>query len=132
MHKRDPRQASTLVSAIVWGLIWGIWEATAGYFIHLTHIPGLPGFVMFPAAFYFMSRAYVRSGKHETIFLAAGIASALKLLDLFIPGQNIQGVVNPAQAILLESLAVAGFYSFLGHLRLGGPIFNQWKWTSRG
>jgi len=119
-------------SALFWGSIWGIWEATAGYFIHLTHIPGLPGFVMFPAAFYFMSRAFVRSGKHETIFLAACVASGLKLLDLFIPGQNIQGVVNPAQAILLESLAVVGFYSFLGHLRLGGPIFDQWKRTSRG
>jgi hypothetical protein len=131
MLKRDPRQASTLVSSIVWGLIWGIWEATAGYFIHLTHIPGLPGFVMFPAAFYFMSRAFVRSGKHEAIFLTACVAAGFKLLDLFIPGQNIQGVVNPAQAILLESLAVAGFYSFLGHLRLGGPIFNPANRTSR-
>jgi len=132
MDKRDPRQVSTLVSTLFWGSIWGIWEATAGYIIHLTHIPGLPGFVMFPAAFYFMSRAFVRSGKQEVIFLTACVAAGFKLLDLFIPGQNIQGVVNPAQAILLESLAVAGFYSFIGHLRLGRPIFNQWKRTSRG
>ena len=132
MDKRDPGQVSTLVSTLVWGSAWGIWEATAGYFIHLAHIPGLPGFVMIPAAFYFMSRAFVRSGKQETIFLAACVAACFKLLDLFIPGQNIQGVVNPVQAILLESLAVAGFYSFLGHLRLGVPVFKQRKWTSRG
>jgi hypothetical protein len=132
MDKRDLRQVSTLMTTLFWGSIWGIWEATGGYFIHLTRIPGLPGFVMFPAAFYFMSRAFVRSGKQETIFLTACVAAGFKLLDLFIPGQNIQGVVNPAQAILLESLAVAGFYSFLGYLGSGAPLFNHWKRTSRG
>jgi hypothetical protein len=131
VSEQETPSAKVLAAALFWGLIWGIWEATAGYLIHLTHIPGLPGLVMVPAAFYFMSRAFIRSGKHETIFLAACVAAGLKLLDLFIPGQNIQSVVNPAQAILLESLAVAGFYSFLGHLRWGGLIFNPWKRTSR-
>lgn len=100
-------------SILLWGSLWGIWEATAGHFVHLIKIPGLPGFIMFPAAFFFMSRAFARSGRIESIFLAGCIAAGIKLFDLFIPGQLVQAAVNPAQAILLEALAVTGFYEFL-------------------
>lgn len=98
---------------LLWGLLWGLWEATAGHLVHLIKIPGLPGFVMAPAAFFFMSRAFARSGRTESIFLTACVAAGIKLIDLFIPGQLVQAAVNPAQAILLEALAVTGFYTFL-------------------
>ena len=44
------------LSVLFWGAMWGIGEATIGNLIHLGSIalPGLPGFVMFPVAFYFM------------------------------------------------------------------------------
>gem|GEM_PF-4055850 len=112
----DERRAETLKAIFFWGALWGIWEATAGHAAHFIRVPGLPGFIMFPAAFFFMSRAFLQSGKLTSIFVAACIAASIKLLDFFIPAQNIQAVVNPAQAILLESLAVTGFYACLGRL----------------
>jgi hypothetical protein len=137
MSAGDGRRAETLKAMFFWGTLWGIWEATAGHAAHFIRVPGLPGFIMFPAAFFFMSRVFLRSqgtsqgggtespgkarspfrrGQPESIVMAACIAASIKLLDVFIPAQNIQAVVNPAQAILLESLAVAGFYACLGRL----------------
>jgi hypothetical protein len=119
-------------SVFLWGSLWGIWEATAGHVIHLTRIPGLPGFIMVPAAFYFMSRAFVRSGRYQSIFLAGCVAAGFKLFDVFIPGQNIQAVINPAQAILLESLVVTGFYYVLEPFDASVLIFKGRKRTPRG
>ena len=114
MNGRNRSETALLRAVLFWGSLWGIWEATAGQLIHLVKIPGLPGFIMFPAAFFFMSRAFTRSGRAESIFPAACVAAAIKLLDLFIPGELVQAAVNPAQAILLEALAVTGCYAFLG------------------
>ena len=46
---------------LFWGSMWGLTEATAGFFLHLWAVvlPGLPGFLMFPIAFYFMFK-YIR------------------------------------------------------------------------
>jgi hypothetical protein len=136
------RRAETLKAIFLWGVLWGIWEATAGHAAHFIRVPGLPGFIMFPAAFFFMSRVFlqsqgtsqgggsespgkarspIRRGRLESIFMAGCIAASIKMLDIFIPGQNIQAVVNPAQAILLESLAVTGFYACFGRLAEARP-----------
>jgi hypothetical protein len=129
---RSSCRAGGLGAVLFWGSLWGIWEATAGYVIHLTHVPGLPGFIIFPAAFYFMSRAFIRSGRYGAIFLAACVAAGLKMFDIFIPGQNLQAVINPAQAILLESLAVTGFYCFLQRFDASLLILSGRKRTPRG
>ena len=132
MFERSLSRAGGLGPVFLWGSLWGIWEATAGHVIHLTRVPGLPGFIMFPAAFFFMSRAFVRSGRYHSIFLTACVAAGIKLFDIFIPGQNIQAVVNPAQAILLESLVVTGFYYVLERFGAGGFIFNRRNRAPRG
>jgi len=129
---RSSSYAGGLGPVLFWGSLWGIWEATVGHIIHLTRVPGLPGFIMFPAAFYFMSKAFIRSGRYQSIFLAACLAAGLKLFDIFIPGQNIQAVINPAQAILLESLVVTGFYYVLERFGAGGLIFNRRNRAPRG
>ena len=114
MNERNRHGEALSRAVFVWGSLWGLWEATVGHLVHLIKIPGLAGFIMFPAAFFFMSRAFARSGRAESIFLAACVAAGFKLFDLFIPGTIVQAAVNPAQAILLEALAVTGFYAFLG------------------
>lgn len=114
MNERNRDGAALLRAVFFWGSLWGIWEATAGHLVHLVKIPGLPGLIMFPAAFFFMSRAFAQSGRTKSIFLAACVAAGIKLFDFFIPGQLVQAVVNPALAILLEAPAVTGFYAFLG------------------
>jgi len=132
VFERFSTRPGRLGTVLLWGSLWGIWEATAGHIIHLTRVPGLPGFIMFPAAFYFMSRVFVLSGRYQSIVLAACLAAGLKLFDIFIPGQTIQAVINPARAILLESLAVAGFYYCLERFNAGSLISAERKQSPRG
>jgi len=105
--------AGHLSAAVFWGSVWGLWEATAGYVFHSFRVPGIAGLVMFPAGFYLMSRAFATSGRPAVIFLTACTAAMVKLADLFLPGADVFSIINPAQAILLESLAVMGIFSFL-------------------
>jgi len=131
MTGRQDGRTDVLRSAFLWGSLWGIWEATAGYVFHLVPAPGLAGLMMFPAGFFFMSRAFAASGKSVSIFLAAGTASSIKLFDLFLPGRSVLSVINPAQAILLESLAVIGIFSFLnkaGRISLSVPLLASVAW----
>jgi hypothetical protein len=106
------KRGDSIRTAVFWGSLWGLWEATAGHLVHLARVPGLPGLVMLPAALFFMSRAFIRSGRAETIFLTGCVAAALKLSDLLIPGLASRAALNPALAILAEALAVTGLYAF--------------------
>jgi hypothetical protein len=67
---------------------------------------------MLPFGIYAMSRVLARSRRADTVFLTGVVAAGFKLLDLLFPGVDSTAVVNPAQAIILESLAVAGYASF--------------------
>lgn len=100
---------------IFWGSIWGFSEATLGYLIHLAAlpIPGLPGFLMFPLAFFFMKKAYDASRETWAISCTALVAAAIKLTDLLLPGLPPIFVVNPAVAIILEGLAVSAVFHYL-------------------
>jgi len=113
VKEQKNNRAGVLGAAVFWGSLWGIGEATAGHILHLLRVPGIAGLVMFPAGFFLMSRAFDRSGKSAAIFLTACTAAAIKLTDFVIPGSDFFSVINPAQAILLESLAVMGIFSFL-------------------
>lgn len=132
MDKRDTGPVGTLVSTLFWGSLWGIWEATVGYVVHLVHVPGWPGLFMAPAAFYFMSRAFAETGKIEGVFSTACVAAGFKLLDLFIPGRGPQAVINPALAILFESLMLTCFYAFLRSPSMILPVFSRRTQANRG
>lgn len=95
------------MTALVYGALWGLGEASLGHLLHLARIPGLPGLVMAPFAVLIMARtaAAARSHAAGAVFLAGVVAALFKLLDLFVPGTDILAVVNPIQAILLEALA---------------------------
>jgi hypothetical protein len=124
-------RVGVLGAAVFWGSLWGIGEATAGHILHLLRVPGIAGLIMFPAGFFLMSRAFDRSGKPAAIFLTACTAAAIKLTDLVIPGSDVFSVINPAQAILLESLAVMGIFSFLkrtGRISLLPPLLASVFW----
>ncbi len=93
--------------ATIFGSMWGISEALAGTLLHgLSHflaIPGFSGLVMFPIGFFFMHRAFVRTGNRKIIFQTAAIAAAIKLTGLALPFLSPMDTINPAMAILLES-----------------------------
>jgi len=101
-----------LTLILFWGSIWGLAEATIGYLLHFLAIavPGLPGFLMFPIAFYFMNRAYRSSGQVSAIFMVAVIAATIKLMDFLLPVYSAIRIINPSISILMEGLAVALVY----------------------
>ncbi|MDP2913846.1 MAG: DmsC/YnfH family molybdoenzyme membrane anchor subunit [Candidatus Aminicenantes bacterium] len=110
MNERSRASTALFRAAFFWGLLWGIWEATAGHLVHLVKIPGLSGFIMFPAAFFFMSRAFARSERAESIFLAACVAASIKLFDLFIPGELLQAAVFTGLLGVLFLAAMSKLY----------------------
>ncbi|WP_320163236.1 hypothetical protein [uncultured Trichococcus sp.] len=102
------------IQIIYWGSLWGIAEASLGYVLHMAAIqlPGVPGFVMFPVAFYFMRKAYLATGKPEAVFQVALAAALIKCCDFLIPGNIPIRILNPALSILLEGLAVALVFAY--------------------
>jgi hypothetical protein len=97
-----------LLPILFWGACWGIAEASIGYVLHWAAIalPGLPGFLMFPFAFFFMYKAVQTSGQAGSALGAALVAAGIKLLDLALPGNIPLRVLNPALSILLEGVVV--------------------------
>jgi hypothetical protein len=102
------------IQIVYWGSLWGIAEATLGYVLHLAAIqlPGVPGFVMFPVAFYFMRKAYLATGKADAVFRVALVAALVKCCDFLIQGNIPIRIFNPALSILLEGLAVALVFAY--------------------
>lgn len=102
------------IQIIYWGSLWGIAEATLGYVLHMAAIqlPGVPGFVMFPVAFYFMRKSYLATRKAGTVFQVALVAALIKCCDFLIPGNIPIRILNPVLSILLEGLAVALVFAY--------------------
>lgn len=102
------------IQIVYWGSLWGIAEATLGYVLHMAAIqlPGVPGFVMFPVAFYFMRKSYLASGKADAVFQVALVAALIKCCDFLITGNIPIRILNPAFSILLEGLAVALVFAY--------------------
>jgi len=96
--------------SLFWGSLWGLAEATLGHILHQLQIPGIAGYVMFPVGIFFMLMAFRYSDQSSAIFLTALVAANIKLIDLWLPSSSLFTVINPAVAILCESLAVACFF----------------------
>lgn len=98
-------------TAIFWGSIWGIMEATLGYLLHKINFR-FGWCIWFPLAFYFMDKIYRQVKKAEYVLYGALITSAIKLSDLFIE-TRIDKVINPSVSIILEAAAVFVVYKVL-------------------
>jgi len=116
------RNNRAIEAAVFWGSLWGLWEATAGHFVHLAKVPNLPGLIMLPAALFFMSRAFNRGGRAEAIFGAGCVAAALKFATILLPGISSRAAIHPALAILAEALIVTGLAAFS---RVGSRLQNS-------
>lgn len=101
-------------SALFFGGLWGLAEASLGYLLHLwgRAAPGLAGYIMFPIGFLLMYQAFRDAGRVEAVPAAALVAAAAKAASALLPGVGLLFVTNPVLAILAEGLVV-----FLG-LRL--------------
>lgn len=101
----DKNIRNIIVNALLFGALWGIIEVTLGHLLH--YLPVLiAGSLMFPIAVYLMRQAKEATGNTIVIPLMALCAASLKLIDLLIPGLPPIKTLNPALAILFESLVV--------------------------
>lgn len=98
-------------SVLFWGGMWGFFEATVGYLLHL--LPVQIGYlVWFPAAIFFLDRAYKSTKKTYVVILVAIFAALIKLFDFLTPIRPDK-VTNPAFSIICEGLAAFIVYSAL-------------------
>jgi len=93
-----------LQSILLWGFVWGAFEATAGVVLHQLPV-ALGAYIWFPAAYFFMDRVYQKTGRKRAVVWTALLSASLKLLNLFSPIRP-DYVINPAVSIILESLAM--------------------------
>jgi hypothetical protein len=104
---------------LTWGALWGIFEATVGYLLHL--LPFSVGFlVWYPVACFFMVNVYRKTQQTKSILCVGALAACIKLLNLFLPGR-IDRVLNPAISILFEALSMAVVIWVINHLILNQP-----------
>ncbi len=101
---------------LVWGSLWGIFEATVGYLLHLLPV-SLSWLILYPAAGFFMAGVHRKTGRISSVVLVATLCASIKMLNLLLPGR-IDKVINPAVSILFEGLAVAAVL-FALHRLLG-------------
>lgn len=100
-----------LCKIILLGAVWGMFEATVGYLLHLSGIK-IGSMIWFPVAYFFAHKAYRYTGSFSAVMLTAVIASSLKLTNLFLPGR-IDRVLNPAVSIVLEAFALVLVYNYV-------------------
>ena len=116
-----------LLLILFWGSLWGIAEATIGLSLHMAAIalPGIPGFLMFPIAFYFMKKVYDATGKTSSVFYISVVAALIKLTDFLLPVSMAIRIINPALSILMEGFAVSLVFRFFYTKNTSLTVFLQ-------
>ena len=106
--------ARLIIGILVFGSIWGFFEATLGGFLHMIIFPN-KGAIMSGIGVAIMSSA-LAIYKKPSMLLGIGIVSAsFKLLDVWLFALPIASIhiINPAMAIIFESLAFSLVAVFL-------------------
>lgn len=105
---------STLFTILIWGGLWGVFEATVGYLLHL--LPFSIGWlVWYPVACFFMLNVYRKTHRQGAVLLVGLLSACVKLLNLFLPVQ-IDKVINPAISIVFEAIAMVSVLYAIIHL----------------
>ena len=103
-----------LIGILVFGSIWGFLEATLGGFLHLIIFPN-KGAIMAGIGVATMASALAIYKKPGMLLGIGIIAASFKLLDVWLfalPVASIH-IINPAMAIIFESLAFSLVTAFL-------------------
>lgn len=103
---------SILLPALLFGALWGIFEATLGTVLHLPAFEvgklfTKSSIIIVPIAFLFMSLCYKKSGSLLSVVFAGLVSALIKLSTAIVMGMTIY-VYFPAIYIVVESLAMMG------------------------
>jgi hypothetical protein len=106
--------ARLIVGVVVFGSIWGFVEATLGGFLHLIIFPN-KGAIMAGIGMAIMGSALAIYKKPSMLPFIGLVAASFKLLDVwfFALSPTSIHIVNPAMAIILESVAFSIAAAFL-------------------
>ena len=109
MEKRN-KILAMLFPVLLFGGLWGIFEATLGTLLHLPafEVGGLftkSSIIMVPVAFLFMTLCYKKTGSLVSVFLAGLLSALIKLSTAIVVPFTIY-VYFPAIYIVIESLAM--------------------------
>ncbi len=104
-EKAASKKGIFALNIILWGALWGIFEATLGYLLHSISF-GYSWLVWYPAACFFMANAYRKTGRVSSIVFVGLLSAGVKLFNLLLPGR-IDRVLNPAVSIVFEALSMA-------------------------
>lgn len=102
------KKMSVAVSIVLFGSVWGFFEATLGGVLHMVHLP-MTGQIMGSIGVAIMFFA-MRSGlKPSSLFSVSLVAASFKFADVYLFGLPVFDIkiINPAQAIAMEGLAFA-------------------------
>ena len=117
MHTVMKSRLNINIFIVLMGLLWGVTELTAGYLLHLLHIP-IAGALLMPVGVLSMLSVYSLGGTKSSLFLVSLIAAFVKLITiLFVPVTNFYLVINPVVAILLEGLIMITPISIIFNLK---------------
>jgi len=97
--------------SILFGSLWGLSEVTLGYALHYLMIP-LAGFIMFPIGYYFLRQTYRQTNNIGSVFLAGIVTASIKLTNFYFPFILPIRIINPAIAIILETVVVLALYGY--------------------
>ncbi len=120
----DEKQKQILIGILLFGSIWGMFEATLGVFLHMIHFM-LKGAIMFSLGAFLMSaalRTYRPSNRIGFLLGIGAVASLLKGFDIFIVGPSPM-VFRPMISILIEAMAFGAVLT-VTH-RIKAPIINH-------
>jgi len=103
-----------IIGILVFGSIWGVLEATLGGFLHMIIFPN-KGAIMGGIGVAIMASALAIYRKPSMLLGIGIVAAAFKLLDVWIFALPIASIhiVNPAMAIIFESLAFSLVAAFV-------------------
>ncbi len=108
------RLVHLLIGILVFGSIWGFLEATLGGFLHMIIFPN-KGAIMGGIGVSLMAAALVIYKKPSILPGIGIVAASFKLLDVwlfYLPITSIH-IINPAMAIIFESLAFSLVAAFV-------------------
>ena len=115
-NTHDSRQviAHIIIGILVFGSIWGFLEATLGGFLHLIIFPN-KGAIMSGIGVAIMASALAIYKKPSMLPGIGIVAASFKLLDVWLFALPIGSIhiINPAMAIIFESLAFSLVAVFL-------------------
>jgi len=111
---RSNKLIRLIIGVLVFGSIWGFFEATLGGFLNLIIFPN-KGAIMCGIGMAVMSAALAIYRKPAMLSAIGVVAASFKWLNawlLFVPANSVQ-IINPAMSIVLEALAFSLVAIFL-------------------